>query len=97
MSKENYVPILTLCTHYEVEMDFIYDLNENDLLEITYLEKEPCIHQEYVVRLEKILRLHKDLQINLAGINAVFNLLKQVDDLQNEVLVLKNKVKIYES
>ncbi len=97
MIKENYIPLVTFCTHYQVEMDFIYELSENDLLEITFLKTEPCIHQERVVYLEKMLRLHQDLQINIAGIDAVFNLLNQVDDLQAEVLALKNRLKVYES
>ncbi|HTN21114.1 MAG TPA: chaperone modulator CbpM [Pelobium sp.] len=96
MIKENYIPLLTLCTHYKVEMDFIYDLSENDLLEIIYIEESPCIHQDVVARLEKMLRLHQDLEINLAGIDAVFNLLNQVDVLQGEVRSLKNRLKTFE-
>lgn len=97
MIKENYIPLLTFCTCYNVEMDFLYDLSENGLLEITYLEQEACIHQDLVWRLEKILRLHEELQINIAGIDAVFNLLNQVEDLQMKVQRLSSKIKIYES
>ncbi len=96
MAKENYILLLTLCTNYKVEIDFIRDLSENDLLEITYQKTEPFINEEVLTRLEKILRLHQDLQINVAGIDAVFNLLGQVDDLQAEVQKLKNRLKIYE-
>lgn len=96
MGKENYIPLITLCTHYKIEMDFILELGENDLLEITYLKTEPCIHEENVVYLEKMLRLHQDLQINIPGIDVVFNLLNQVDDLQTEVIELKNRLKVFE-
>jgi hypothetical protein len=96
MIKENYIPLVTFCTHYKVEMDFIYDLSDNDLLEIIYIEKNPCIHQDVVAHLEKMLRLHQDLQINVAGIDAVFNLLNQVDALQAEVRNLKNRLKTFE-
>ncbi|HET8827959.1 MAG TPA: chaperone modulator CbpM [Pelobium sp.] len=96
MVKENYIPLATLCTHYKVEMDFIFELSENDLLEITYLKTEPCIHHERVIYLEKMLRLHQDLQINIAGIDAVFNLLNQVEDLQAEVNELRNRLKVFE-
>ena len=95
MIKENYIPLLTICTHYKVDMDFINDLSENDLLEIIYVEKDPCIHQDVLVRLEKMLRLHQDLEINVAGI-AVLNLLNRVDELQNELNSLKSRIKIFE-
>ncbi len=96
MDKENYISLLTICTYYKVEMDFIQELNENDLLEIAYQEKKPYIDSSVLVRLEKILRLHQDLQINLPGIGAIFNLLDQVDDLQSENQALKNRLKVYE-
>lgn len=96
MAKENYISLLTICTYYKVEMDFIRELNENDLLEIAYQEKKPYIASSVLVRLEKILRLHQDLQINLPGIGAIFNLLDQVDDLQAENQALKNRLKVYE-
>lgn len=97
MAKENYITLTTVCTAYNVEMNFINDLKENDLLKISYVEDAPCIHQDLLTQLEKILRLHKELQINVAGIDAVFNLLHQVDDLQAQVDQLKNRLQIYEA
>lgn len=97
MVRENFIPLVTICTHYKVEMDLMYDLSENDLLEITYIESKPCIEKEKLERLEKILRLHQDLQINIAGIDVVFNLLNQVNDLQEEAERLRAKLNIYES
>jgi hypothetical protein len=44
-----------------------------------------------------MMRLHYDLEINLEGIDAIYNLLKQVEDLQNQVVTLRNKLNIYEN
>lgn len=97
MNKENYISVAQLCSTYEVEMGFIYDLKENDLIELSYLDDRPCIHQDLLEQLEKILRLHHDLQINIEGIQAVFNLVHQVEDLQANIQFLKNRLKIYEA
>ncbi len=96
MAKENYITLTTICTAYNVEMTFINDLKENDLLKISYVEDAPCIHQDLLTQLEKILRLHQDLKINVAGIDAVFNLLHQVDDLQLQIGNLQNRLSAYE-
>ena len=96
MARENYIALTTICTAYNVEMTFINDLKENDLLQIQYDDDAPCIHQDLLTQLEKMLRLHQELKINVAGIDAVFNLLHQVDDLQVEVDQLKNRLRVYE-
>ncbi|MBK0383987.1 hypothetical protein I5M32_13545 [Pedobacter sp. SD-b] len=96
MTKENYIPIATLCTHYNVEMSLIKDLDDNGLIPIIQIEKSPCIHQDFISSLEKMLRLHEDLQINVAGIDTIFNLLNRVEAMQLELRSLKNRLKIYE-
>lgn len=96
MNNENYISVLTLCTHYNVEKEFIYDLNENDLLDIIFVEQEAYLHDSVLVNLEKMLRLHQELNLNVEGIDAVLTLIKQVEDLQLSVLALKNRVNIYE-
>lgn len=96
MVKKNYISLVTVCTYYKVEMDFVMELCENDLLEITYQENEPYIDPSVLDKLEKILRLNRDLAINLDGIGAVFNLLEQMDDLKLQNQALRNRLKIYE-
>jgi len=44
-----------------------------------------------------MLRLHYDLNINLEGIDAVTSLLKQISNLQQELLAVKNKLSLYEA
>lgn len=96
MQKRNYIAIKQLCTHYNIPISFIHGLDEFELLEIVYVEKEPCIHEQQLIDVERIMRLHFDLEINMEGIDAIYNLLKQVDDLQNEISVLSNKLSFYE-
>ncbi|WP_442794928.1 chaperone modulator CbpM [Pelobium manganitolerans] len=96
MTNNEYITLAALCEHYQIEMTFIEDLKNNDLLEITYLENAPCIHQEALRHLEKMFRLHQDLQINVAGIDAVFHLLNQVEDLQHQIQNLQHRLQIYE-
>ena len=41
--------------------------------------------------------MHYDLDINLEGIEVINNLLSRVNNLQEELMLLKSKLKIYES
>lgn len=92
MNTQNYIPIKTLCTHYKVETSFFKGLNEYGLMEITTIEKSPCIHQKNIKSLESMIRLHEDLQLNFEGIDTVLNLLEKIEALQEELRVARNRV-----
>lgn len=97
MSKENLIPIDQLCTQYHVEMSFFNGLVEFDLIQITTIEQTNYLHSDSINELEKIIRLHQDLYINLEGIDTVLNLLDKIDVLQNELSVIKSRLGLYEN
>jgi hypothetical protein len=47
-------------------------------------------------KLEKMVRLHHDLDINIAGIEAIAHLLERLEYLQDEMRTLKNRLRLYE-
>lgn len=96
MQDTHLIPLPSLCTHYEIEMSFFNGLNEHGLIEIVSVEKTYCIHQDKIADLEKMIRLHQDLHLNVEGIDAVFNLLDKIDNLQTELMIAHNKLKRFE-
>ena len=96
MKTEKLISLKQLCSHYEVEMSFFNSLNEFGLIEITTLEQAHYIHQEKIDAIEKMIRMHHELDINVAGIDTVFNLLERMDELQSELKTLKNRLRLYE-
>ena len=97
MNMENLIPIPILCAHYEVEMSFFTNLNEMGLLEIKTIETSQYIDSDAVHEIEKMVRMHQELDVNIEGIDIVFNLLQKIDVLQNELTALKNRLRLYES
>ena len=97
MNMENLIPIPILCAHYEVEMSFFTNLNEMGLLEIKTIETSQYIDSDAVYEIEKMVRMHQELDVNIEGIDIVFNLLQKIDVLQNELTALKNRLRLYES
>ncbi|HEX8277573.1 MAG TPA: chaperone modulator CbpM [Segetibacter sp.] len=84
------------CTHYKIQLSFINNLNQFGLIEITSVEEKPYIPQSQLQKLEQIIRLHDDLDLNLEGIDAITHLLDRVKSLQTEIAGLKNRLSIYE-
>ncbi|MEO6883858.1 MAG: chaperone modulator CbpM [Bacteroidia bacterium] len=85
-----------LCSHYDIEISFVNALNEMGLIKIEIVEQNQFIHQDQISDLEKIIRLHNELSVNLEGIDIVFNLLEKEQQLRHELTILKNKLRLYE-
>ncbi|MBP1839936.1 chaperone modulator CbpM [Formosa algae] len=96
MAENHYILVKTICVQYNVEPVFLDDLHSMGLLELITVENNKCLHQDTLSDLEKMIRLHNELHVNLEGIDVVFNLLKKVDYLQNQLVKTKNKLEFYE-
>ncbi|MDX1272674.1 chaperone modulator CbpM [Bizionia paragorgiae] len=96
MDTTHLISIQQFCKHYQVPVTFINALQEYELVEITVTETDHFIKTTQINSVEKMMRLHYDLDINLEGIDAIYNLLQQVERLQEEVRMLKNKLNAYQ-
>lgn len=83
------------CAHYHIEGTFIQSLNEYGLIEILSVEEKQFIHNGQLHDLEKFIRLHYELGINLEGIDAIGHLLLKMRDMQEQISLLKNKLQIW--
>ena len=97
MEQKEFIPIVQLCEHYSVEISFFNELHEEGLISITTLEQTSYLHQDKISDVEKMIRIHQELNINTEGIDAVFNLLQKIDNLQNELNKLHNRLRLYEN
>lgn len=91
MKTEDLIPLNDLCVHYNIEYSFFDSLDEFGLLEIVCVEQTNYVAKEHLGDVERLIRLHSDLGINLEGIEAISHLLKKVEALQKEILYLKNR------
>jgi hypothetical protein len=96
MAQQEMILIETLCTHYEIEVSFVDTLSSLGLIEVHTLEETQFIPEDKVGDLERMIRIHQDLQVNPEGIDVIFNLLRKVDELKSELAATKKRLKRYE-
>ena len=96
MRIEDLVTTDEICAKYKVENTFISNLHESGLIEIVTVEQTQYIHCDKMAELERFMRLHYDLNINLEGLEAISHLLKQLQKLQKKNQELKNRLGLYE-
>lgn len=95
MEQTNLISVQAFCAHYQVPVSFINRLEELELLEIIVVQEAFFIPTSKIKEVEKMMRLHYDLEINLEGIDAIHHLLQQLETLQAQVQTLKNKLDFY--
>ncbi len=95
--EKNLIAITTLCSYYEIEFSFIDALHKTGLIQIVIVEQNQFIHHDQIGELEKMIRLHNELNVNIEGLDIIFNLLEKEKRLREELNALKNKLKLYEN
>ncbi len=92
MTLKNYIRITDFCRGHALEESFLYALHEVELIEILEVERHPVIRHSELDRLERMVRLHRDLEIGPQGLMAVDHLLHRMERLQEEVLELRRRL-----
>ncbi|WP_029036982.1 chaperone modulator CbpM [Salinimicrobium xinjiangense] len=93
---DQYISIIEFCKCHHVDYSFINSLNEHGLIQIVVIEDDEYIEQERIRDLERMMRLHYELEINMQGIDAINHLLDRVSQLQDEVRMLHNRLRRFE-
>jgi chaperone modulatory protein CbpM len=96
MENEQLIAVEVFCTHYEVERSFIDQLCDSGLLQVTLIEEKTFVPLSEMQKLEQLVRMHYDLNINREGLEAISHLLDRLKHLQSEVNTLRNRLRTYQ-
>ena len=96
MQTKNYIAVNEFCVNHNIEISFINSLQQTGLIEINFVEEIPFIDAEQLQQVEKFIRFYYDLDINLEGIETITHLLKRVNAMQDEIISLRNRLRLYE-
>jgi chaperone modulatory protein CbpM len=92
MEQEELIPAKDFCIHHNIEYSFISSLQNSGLISVTSIKSSSYIHQDEIHKLEKFVRLHYDLDINIEGIETINYLLDKIEKMQKEIVNLRNKI-----
>jgi phage terminase small subunit len=96
MQPEEMIAAEEFCIHYNIELSFIYSLNESGLIEIITEEEKIFVPLSQVSQLEKLVRLHYEMGINPEGIETITYLLERMNEMQRQIVYLTNRLSMYE-
>jgi chaperone modulatory protein CbpM len=96
MEQDDMIRMESFCMVYEVEPSLLHILEESGLLEIVHEQDVEFITAASLEQVDKLLRLHRELDINAEGLEAIAHLLQKISALQHEICRLQNRLSIYE-
>lgn len=96
MSTEGMIIVNEFCIHHKIEFSFIDSLKESGLVEIISINEELYVPESQLPQLEKLVRLYYEMDINLEGIETITYLLNRMNDMQQRILQLNNRLSLYE-
>ena len=95
MQEEHLIPASEFCLHHHIEISFIHTLQEYGLVILTQKEDNLYLLPDQLEDLEKMMRLHYDLDVNMEGIDVITELLKKLEHANQELDELKKQLKFY--
>jgi hypothetical protein len=92
MEQEELIRAEDFCIHHNIEYSFISSLENSGLISVTSIQSSTYIPIDEMHKLEKFVHLHYDLDINVEGIETINYLLERIEEMQKEIVKLKNKI-----
>ena len=96
METQELIIVDVFCQEYQIEINLINDLESFGLIETIVHNENKYLDKNQLVYVEKIIRLHNDLNINKEGIEIILDLLEKEKQLLSEIKYLKNRLGLYE-
>jgi hypothetical protein len=96
MEQEDLILANEFCIHHNIELSFIHSLREYGLVDTVVIEEKIFLRKDDLDSLEKIVRLHYDLDINLEGIQTITHLLQRIQTMQEQIVQLTNSLKAHD-
>lgn len=92
----DYIVVNDYCKKCHIDPEFIFLLDEGGLITISQMDNEAYLPISQLKEIEQYSRMYYDLSINMEGIDAIHHLLSRMEELQKQIIHLRNRLSLYE-
>lgn len=96
MQTETLIALSDFCLSHNIELSFVRSLQQTGLIRISDISESGYIEAGQLCRLEKFIRFYYEMDINLEGIETINHLLERITNQQEEIILLRNRLRLYE-
>jgi chaperone modulatory protein CbpM len=87
-----YITVEEFCNHHGVEVMLIREFADFGLIQLSVQENQEFVAQEEISRLERMLRLSQDLEVNKEGIDIILQMREELKQLRREASQLRYRL-----
>jgi chaperone modulatory protein CbpM len=95
MKTEHLITVREFCIYHNIDNTFINSLQQAGLVSVMHESNDAFIPKTELQKLEKMISLYQ-LDINVAGIEAITHLLDRMEQMQQRLIGMRNRLRIYE-
>lgn len=96
MEKRDLIPANEFCVYHSISWSFIAGLQEAGLVEVDTVANEHYLFVDQLKNIEPLVRMYTELDINMEGIEAIAHMLQRMDQMQQEMQHLRQRLGLYE-
>lgn len=96
MTTRKYILVTHFSEKSKIDGEFIHKLHEYGLIKVEKKENESFILEEDIAEIEKLFRLHRDLDINYEGLDVIRQMLNRMQEMEKKLHQLRNRLRLYE-
>ena len=97
MQTDEMINVEKFCIHHQIELSFINSLSQSGLVEIIQTDEKRVVTLQQLPLLERLVRLHYEMNINIEGLETITHLLNRLDNMHREMLQLNNRLQFFEN
>ncbi len=83
------------CQKSHVDPSFIVSLEEDGLIDVQVVDGERCLLVSQLRDLERFVRWHEDLSVNIDGIGVIHELMGRIHQMQQEINQLRREARLF--
>lgn len=96
MEDKNYILLEHFCQHTSIADSFLKELIAFDLITHKQMQNNFYILEDEITEIERMLRLHDDLGVNMEGLDVIKEMLNRMQQMEEEMNYLKKRLRLYE-
>jgi chaperone modulatory protein CbpM len=93
MTEIKYIALKEFCAFHQVDHTVVFEVADRGLVELTKRPDDYYLPEKAVAQLERILRLHTDLGINMPGIETIMHMRQRMIAMHEELEELRRQVR----
>jgi hypothetical protein len=95
MPVTKFIAVKTFCLQHDIPADFILELHQHEIIQLVVEKRNRFIPVKQLQELERIIRIYRDLQLDIHGIQAVLHLVNRLQEKDAEITALRNQLTFY--